>query len=52
MTSKTSEPSAYDDDVHPHHDYKAQVFADQQLLTESPQMIGNWPCSQQSVLMA
>ena len=50
--SKTSEPSAYDDDVHPHHDYKAQVFADQQLLTESRQMIGNWSCSQQSVLTA
>ena len=41
-----------DDDVHPHHDYKAQVFADQQLLTESRQMIGNWSCSQQSVLTA
>ena len=41
-----------DDDVHPHHDYKAQVFADQQLLTESRQMIGNWSCSQQSLLTA
>ena len=46
--SETSEPSVYDD-PHPRHDYEARVFAGQQLPTESWQMIGNWPRSQQSV---